>query len=286
MNVIRRIGSVLGAGVLALALAGPAHAEVAGVVKAVDPVTGVVYFTDGRIVHLDQSAEIYADGAKVVLRDLRPGTRVEIKSAAASPSSGAQVAQPGTQSSRPVVLSAHPPVDAIGTIASVDRQAGTVTLSDGRTLKVTDRTIVWQRSQPQTLWPGSQVYIDEAQPIAFVEPGKPAMNTQDGSTRMGTVSSVDPQRRIIVLTDGSTVRMSPTAVVRFNGQPVAVTELTPGSEIIVRVKPAAEPQPAASPQTMDDVPREPQRPVTDLSRGDYTSFDAADVVIVRKHQAP
>src|SRR6267142_2204861 len=60
---------------------------------------------------------------------------VRVAGAATPPSSGA-----GTSSTSP----ATPSVDATGTVASVDPSSGTITLSDGRVLRATDRTAVYQ----------------------------------------------------------------------------------------------------------------------------------------------
>jgi hypothetical protein len=273
---------------MVFALTVPAHARsVSGIVQAVDPVAGVVYFKDGRIVHLDPSAQINVNGQQLSLKELRSGHQIEIDQTAMQQQTSASQQQP-----QPLALSPHPPIDAVGIVASVDQQAGTVTLRDGRTLKITDQTTFWQQAGPERLRPGALVYIDDAKPVAFREPGKADMKA-DGSMRMGTVASVDSEQGIITLTDGTRVRMNRAAVIRFNGQPVAITELTPGSEIVVRVHPAqSEPQPAASPVTtggmqQDQAPSRSQALRPSLQGDGDTEFQGDEVTLVRpKHQAP
>src|SRR5207249_2858678 len=46
-------------------------------------------------------------------------------------------------------------VDATGTVASVDASSGTITLSDGRVLRATDRSVVYQPTTAQALSPAT-----------------------------------------------------------------------------------------------------------------------------------
>src|SRR2546426_10256725 len=46
-------------------------------------------------------------------------------------------------------------IDATGTVARVDRDNGTITLDDGRVLKTSDQTAVWQRREIKSLQPGT-----------------------------------------------------------------------------------------------------------------------------------
>ena len=50
-------------------------------------------------------------------------------------------------------------VDATGTVASVDASSGTITLSDGRVLRATDRTVVYQPTTVQALKSGDRVLV-------------------------------------------------------------------------------------------------------------------------------
>jgi hypothetical protein len=284
-----------------LALTAPAHARtVSGIVQAVDPAAGIVYFSDGRIVHLDPSAQVIVNGQNVSLADLRAGNQVDLDqvSGADQPTAttgrqhGAVQQGRDSQTQQPVALSAHPPVDAIGTVASIDQQAGTITLRDGRVLKITPQTTFWQQAQPQQLRQDKDVFIDDAKPVAFRQPGKAEMR-DDGSMRMGTVASVDGQHNVIVLTDGTRVHMNRAAVIRFNGQPIAITELTPGSEIVIRVHPAqTEAQPSASPATTGEMRHSGTRASNQMGHvlrpgdGRVAEFQSDEVMVVRKHQSP
>jgi hypothetical protein len=126
-------------------------------------------------------------------------------------------------------------VDATGIVASVDPATATITLQDGRVLQVTDGTAVWQPANVQTLRPGAPVMVRGATPIA-VQPTA-AVNAPDW--RMGTVRSVDRSANVVVLTDGTVVRVAPTGVVRRGSARVAIDQIAPGSEVVIRTLPTA-----------------------------------------------
>jgi hypothetical protein len=175
--------------------------------------------------------------------------------AVSTPSSGAVVSGTTAPGMR---------VDATGVIASVDRNSGTITLQDGRVVRVTDRTMVWQPIGIDALRPGAQVYVREAAPIAQQQtPGAAA------DWRMGTVRTVDRTTNQLVLTDGTIVRVTPSAVVRRGSERLAIDQILPGSEVVVRAAPrtgAAEgsalPGPTVSTSTVS------------------TSIDASEVTVV------
>jgi len=90
MTATRRLGAFLGGAAMVLALAVPAQARsVSGIVKAVDPVAGIVYFQDGAIVHLDKSAQVTVNGKQLSLQDVRTGDRVELDDSAMQQQRGA-----------------------------------------------------------------------------------------------------------------------------------------------------------------------------------------------------
>src|SRR2546430_15839258 len=120
---------------------------------------------------------------------------IQVAGAATPPSSSGS----GTSSPSPATSS----VDATGTVASVDPSSGTITLSDGRVLRATDRTAVYQPTTVQALKPGDHVLVRGATPATVRAP----------ESRMGTVSRVDATRRQLVLTDGSVVRVASSASV-------------------------------------------------------------------------
>jgi hypothetical protein len=82
---------------------------------------------------------------------------IEVTGAATTSTPPAQQPTTGTTPSAPGL-------EATGTVAAVDAASGTITLQDGRILKTTDRTTVWQPTTLSTLTPGSQVLIQGAVP--------------------------------------------------------------------------------------------------------------------------
>jgi hypothetical protein len=126
-------------------------------------------------------------------------------------------------------------VDATGTVALVDSATGTITLQDGRVLKATDRTVVWQPTTVQTLRPGTQVLVRGGTPGGFQTDATPPPR----ELRMGTVRSVDRSAGQFVLTDGTVVRVTPsTTIVRRGAERLSLDALEPGSEVVVKAPPA------------------------------------------------
>ena len=123
-------------------------------------------------------------------------------------------------------------VDATGVVAHVDPATGTITLQDGRVLRATGQTVVWQPSTLQTVRPGSQILIRDAAPLGV----QPAASVAP-DWRMGTVRSVDRAAGVIVLTDGTVVRVTPRAVVRRGNDRVMLDQIAPGTEVVIRTQP-------------------------------------------------
>ena len=124
------------------------------------------------------------------------------------------------------------PVDATGVVASVDASASTITLQDGRVLRTTGDTLVWQAAPLKDLRPGTQVIVRGATPVA-VQP----VTAAPPEWRMGTVSRVDSAASQIVLTDGTVVRVGPSTVVHRRGTRVWLDQVAPGAEVVVRSQP-------------------------------------------------
>lgn len=234
-------GSVL-TGVLVLLLASsgwaqlPATGEdVTGTIQYIDLSNNTIHFTDGRIVHLDPNARVMIGGRQVAFDQLQPGTTVVIQRQAASSATAGQrplsSQQPSAQQpSGGRALSTHPAVDASGRVARIDRQAGTVTFEDGRVLKVTERTDVWQPTRLEALQPGMHVFVSNAQPIAFQQ-------SSLGDARMGTIGRVDSANRVVVLDDGTVVRVAPETTLRAGDKTTTLAELRPGDQIVIRYSP-------------------------------------------------
>jgi len=124
-------------------------------------------------------------------------------------------------------------VDATGTVASVDASSGTITLSDGRVLRATDRTVVYQPTTVQALKPGDRVLVRDATPATVRAP----------ESRLGTVSRVDAAKRQLVLTDGGVVRVPSSASVHRGAERLTLGQLEPGAEVVIQLAPL----PPASP---------------------------------------
>jgi len=180
---------------------------------------------------------------------------IQVAGAATPPSSPSGTA---TSSTSPATAS----VDATGTVASVDPSSGTITLSDGRVLRATDRTAVYQPTTVQALKPGDRVFVRGARPATVRAP----------ESRMGTVSRVDTARRQLVLTDGSVVRVASTASVHRGTERLTLDQVEPGAEVVIQLAPV----PSASPGAAAP------RPAPETA----AAIDATDVGVVWTPSAP
>jgi hyperosmotically inducible protein len=144
-----------------------------------------------------------------------------------------QVASTGSPGS---TVSVPPPaVDATGVVARVDPSTGTITLQDGRVLRATNGTMVWQPSNIQALRPGTQVLLRGAAPVGLER----TVATAAPEWRMGTVRSVDAPTAQIVLTDNTLVRVAPSAYIHRGADRLVLEQLAPGSEVVIRTLPPA-----------------------------------------------
>jgi hypothetical protein len=121
----------------------------------------------------------------------------------------------------------RPTVDVTGVVAHVDPATGTITLQDGRVLRITNQSIVWQPVPIETVRPGAQVLVRSAVPVV-VQPGAAS------EWRMGTVGSVDRARSQLVLTDGTVVRVPPAVTIRRGSERLTLEQIVPGSEVVIR----------------------------------------------------
>jgi len=160
-------------------------------------------------------------------------------------------------------------VDATGIVASVDIRTGTVTLQDGRVVRVTPGTTVWQPVTIGSVMPGASVFVRNAEPLDF-RPASPSAVSQP--YQMGTIGTVTPASSRVVLSDGTVVQLRPGAPVTLNGQPIAMTELRPGDEIILGL-------PARSTVTTGS-------DVSALPRQTTGVILAERIYVVRRPQAP
>lgn len=195
---------------------------------------GVVYLT-GNVDTPDraQRAVDLARGVKGV-RDVVN----QIQVASATPPS--VVNTPPTSASPTVVTTApaatsnvaagQPPVDVTGTVAHYDPQAGTVTLTDGRIIRLSPTASVWHSGHPTDVQPGQQVYIHNAVPVALQPP---ASSGAAGSWHFATVSRVDAAANMLYLTDGTALQIQPSTKMTVNGQPITLSQVQPGAEVAI-----------------------------------------------------
>lgn len=240
---------------------------ISGTIASVDAKAGTITLTDGRVVKLDPGASIQLDGRPATLAELQPGSRVAVHffstpaAAQAAPTapSGAQpsaAASPGFQ---------HPPINATGTIAAVDRQTRIVTLQDGRQLRITEQTVVWQLSTPDQLQPGQRVALQQAQPIGLRESAT-SMRPVGPQDRMGRITQIDTKNKLIVLDDGTTIRVP------------NVLDLQPGDEVKVHLRNS--PAVSQGSSTGSDVSALPRAAVESPAVAD------ADDIVVLQRESP
>jgi hypothetical protein len=95
------------------------------------------------------------------------------------------------------------------------------------------------------------ILVRDAAPV-----GVQAASTGIPYLRMGTVRVVDRAAGVIVLTDGTIVRLTPSALVRRGNERLTFDQIVPGSELVIRTVPpemgdsaagSALPGPSASP---------------------------------------
>ena len=193
--MFHRIAPMLCAALLVLvATSAWAQNEIRGVVSSIDPATRTIYFTDGRIVQLKAGSTLLINGQPVVLESVRPGTTLVML----QPGTTATTVTTVTQQTQQTQVAPPPPVPApvnvTGTIARVDPMSQTLTFQDGRMVKVTAQTMVWQQTPAvSSLQPGTQVFVSNAMPVGYV-PSGPVSTAPSNQWMMGTVSRVERSR--------------------------------------------------------------------------------------------
>lgn len=233
----RVIASTALVAVLALAPLASAQTEVSGRLQHIEPGSRTLYFTDGRIVTLSPHATVWIDGREVPIDSLRNGMAVVIRTAQASPAS------PHGKAHRHVMS---------GTIASVDSQNRTVTFQDGRTLRLGPGARVWEGSSLGDVRAGDHVIVQGGELAAYTHGSQMPADR----IRTGTVVSMDGARSMVLLDDGSYVRITPDTRMHLGGRDT-VTQLHPGDELIIVLAPAAgAPSTGSVSQAPSALPRE------------------------------
>jgi Cu/Ag efflux protein CusF len=137
----------------------------------------------------------------------------------------------GTTPPSPAASTPPAAVDATGVVARVDPATGTITLQDGRVLRATGGTMVWQPTTVQALRPGAQVLVRSAVPAGLDR------GVAVPEWRMGTVRSVDSATSQILLTDNTVVRLAPSAYIHRGAERLVLEQIAPGSEVVIRPLP-------------------------------------------------
>src|SRR5262245_63090809 len=127
-------------------------------------------------------------------------------------------------------LASTTPIDATGSVAAVEAGTGTLTLADGRVVRASDTTTIWQTSSIEALQPGAQVLIRNGAPTGV----ESSSTGRTGEWRMGTVSRVDHIDNQVILTDGTVVKVTPSTVLQKGTEPLTFDKLQPGWEIVVK----------------------------------------------------
>jgi hypothetical protein len=281
------IRTLVVAAALALALATPVAAqELSGTVQYIDLGSNTIHFTDGQVVHLKPGAQITINGQPVEISALTPGTPVIVRTGETRTSGATTSVAPSAGDTRfTSTTPMHPPVNASGVVSNVDARGKTITFQDGRVMQVSDGT-VWQAVPLHSLKPGQQVFINDARPVAFQQH---RMNTTD---RLGTVSRVDQSGSLLVLHDGTVVRLQPGTTVSMGNQRLAISNLRPGDEVLIRIdEPRAASVVAPSAQSSSTIVHESSGSALprDVVRGDSfgtSSLTAREVLIFRRPQSP
>jgi hypothetical protein len=244
-----------------------ANVAVKGTVAAYDPTTGTITFTDGRVARVEPGSRILIEGRQAALTEVAPGAVIVLVPAAAGQ---AEVVQPAP-SSIPYSGTAG---GVKGTVQYVDPVAKMITFRDGTIVQLEPDSRIFIDGREVALSevrPGATIVMSSAPPASgavVAAPSAPAVvaplprATAVPSVR-GTVAAVDPQ---IVLSDGTVVAVDPSTQVQIaGGKAVAIRDLRPGDQVVV------EPRHRAGVAGMT---------------GARASIDAAQIVIIRKAEAP
>ena len=200
--------------------------QISGTVSGVDPTTRTISFTDGSVVRLQPGAIVMVNGREAALEQLTPGTTATVVSRV--PSTTSVGTSPASSA-----------YGVTGTVAQVDGQNGVITLQDGRTVRLSGQSFVWQATPIQAIQPGSQIFVGNVQPAAVlpqqpvaVAPQQPVAIATPPSI-VGTVRGVDRNSSVIALNDGTYVKVMPTTRVQAGGRTMPVSELRPGDGVAV-----------------------------------------------------
>jgi hypothetical protein len=143
---------------------------------------------------------------------------------------------------------------------------------------------VWEASNLDDVDAGDQVMILGGQLAGYAHGGQ----MPSDRTRVGSVVEVDPARSMVLLDDGSWVRITPGTRMRLNGRDM-VTQLRPGDELIVVLAPTASAAAPAvvTPPTASTAPVPSALPRETLQEAWQGQALQADMIhIFRRPQSP
>ena len=179
-----------------------------------------------------------------------------------------------------VPMAGHPPVTVNGVVATFDPATDVFRFDDGRMVKLTSQSKVVV-PVANAIRAGDVVALHDVLPIG-VQSGVKTLAVGQPQ-RMGTIASVDADRGLVQMTDGTLVRVTRTTSVHLGaaGSSVALTQLSPGDELVVVLgngSAVAEISPANDSAT----------PPSALAREDASppAVEAGEVMIFRVPQRP
>ncbi len=180
----------------------------------------------------------------------------------------------------PVPMAGHPPVTVSGVVATFDPAADVFRLDDGRMVKLTSQSKVVV-PVAGAIRAGDVVVLHDVLPIG-VQSGVKTLAVGQPQ-RMGTIASVDEDRGLVRLTDGTVVRVNRSTNVHLGaaGSNVALTQVSPGDELVAVLGnggAGAEPSPA----------NDATAPPSALAREDASppAVEAGEVMIFRVPRRP
>jgi hypothetical protein len=178
-----------------------------------------------------------------------------------------------------VPLAGHPPVAASGTVATFDPATSILRFDDGRLVKLTGESkLVPPVASP--IRAGDVVVLQDVLPVG-VQSGVKTLAVGQPQ-RMGTIASVDEDRGLVGLTDGTVVSVTRSTNVHLGaaGSNVALTQVNPGDEVVVVLDDV---KPAVTTATADAAAYPNALPRQDLSS---PAVEAGEVMIFRVSRRP
>jgi hyperosmotically inducible protein len=135
---------------------GSSAIDATGTIASVDPATGTITLTDGRVIRANDRTAVYQP---TNMRTLKPGDRVLVRGA--------------------TPMTARAPEMRLGTVARVDSAAQALVLSDGTIIRVPASAVVHRGSERLALGqiePGSEIVVQVA-PSPSASPAPTAPHT-------------------------------------------------------------------------------------------------------------